>query len=78
MNTAQSQFVPIVSHTKANGEKWTVKEKIFLGLEPGAYFKEQFKNPFNWILWVIYAVGLPVLVGRFIFGLGWATHGSYD
>lgn len=78
MNTAQQRFVPIAAHTKDNGEKWTVKEKIFLGLTPGAYMKEQFKNPFNWILWIIYAVGVPVLIGRFIFGLGWATHGSYD
>jgi len=77
-NVASKGFVPIVSHTKANGEKWSVKEKVFLGLTPNAYFKEQLKNPFNWILWIIYGVGLPVLVGRFIFGLGWATHSSYD
>lgn len=78
MTTSQQRFVPIATHTKGNGEKWTVKEKIFLGLSPGAYMKEQFKNPFNWVLWIIYAVGVPVLVGRFIFGLGWATHSSYD
>jgi Ni/Fe-hydrogenase subunit HybB-like protein len=78
MTTSQQRFVPIVTHTKGNGEKWTAKEKIFLGLSPGDYFKEQTRNPFNWILWIIYAVGLPVLIGRFIFGLGWATHGSYD
>jgi Ni/Fe-hydrogenase subunit HybB-like protein len=78
MTTSQQRFVPIATHTKGNGEKWTVKEKVFLGLSPGAYFTEQFKNPFNWVLWIIYAVGLPVLIGRFIFGLGWATHASYD
>ncbi len=71
-------YVPIVSHSKENGEKWSVKEKIFLGLEPARYFREQVKNPFNWVLWIIYAVGIPVLVARFIFGLGWATHSSYD
>jgi Ni/Fe-hydrogenase subunit HybB-like protein len=78
MTTSQQRFVPIATHSKGNGEKWTVKEKVFLGLSPGEYMKEQFKNPFNWILWIIYAVGLPVLIGRFIFGLGWATHSSYD
>lgn len=77
-NAASNKFVPIVSHTKESGERWTVKEKIFLGLTPGDYFKEQLKNPFNWILWIIYAVGIPLLIGRFIFGLGWATHGSYE
>ncbi len=71
-------FVPIATHSKENGNKWTVKEKIFLGLTPSEYFKMQSKNPFNWILWIIYAVGVPILIGRFIFGLGWATHSSYD
>ncbi len=71
-------FKPVDSHFKEEGQRWTVKEKIFLGLTPGEYFQEQMKNPFNWILWVIYIVGTPILIGRFIFGLGWATHSSYD
>ena len=76
--TANEGFVPIVSHQKDNGDAWSVKEKIFLGLSPSKYFHEQVRNPFNWILWIIYAVGIPVLIARFIFGLGWATHSSYD
>ncbi|GAB4345160.1 MAG: polysulfide reductase NrfD [Desulfobulbaceae bacterium] len=71
-------YVPVVSHVKEEGAPWSVKEKIFLGLSPGQYFREQVRNPLNWIFWIIYAVGLPVIVARFIFGLGWATHGSYD
>ncbi|MBU0676455.1 MAG: polysulfide reductase NrfD [Proteobacteria bacterium] len=71
-------FSPVVSHRKKDGSAWTVKEKIFLGLTPGDYFSEQFRNPFNWILAVIYAVGLPIIIGRFIYGLGWVTHSSYD
>ena len=71
-------FKPVDSHFKANGERWTVKEKLYLGLTPGEYLKEQFKNPFNWILAVIFTVGIPVLLARFYFGLGWATHSSYD
>ena len=74
----QEGFKPIVSHEKENGEKWSVKEKIFLGLTPKEYLRKQTRNPFNWILWIIYLVGVPVLIGRFIFGLGWATHSSYD
>jgi Ni/Fe-hydrogenase subunit HybB-like protein len=74
----QQGFKPIDSHFKENGERWSVKEKIYLGLTPDQYFKEQLKNPFNWVLFVIFAVGIPVLVARFIFGLGWATHSSYD
>lgn len=71
-------FIPIDSHLKEDGQRWTVKEKIFLGLTPGEYFKQQIKNPFNWFLWVIFIVGIPILIGRFYFGLGWATHSSYD
>jgi len=74
----QQGFKPVDSHINEQGQRWSVKEKIFLGLTPEQYFKEQFKNPFNWILTVIFAVGVPVLVARFIFGLGWATHSSYD
>ncbi len=79
MNSLKSQgFAPVVSHLKKDGSAWTVKEKIMLGLSPKEYMAVQLRNPFNWVLWAIYAVGLPILVGRFIFGLGWVTHSSYD
>jgi Ni/Fe-hydrogenase subunit HybB-like protein len=80
MNKLKAQgFEPVVSHFKDDGQtRWTVKEKLFLGLTPGQYLAQALRNPFNWILAAIYAVGLPVVVGRFIFGLGWATHSSYD
>lgn len=79
MNSLKSQgFAPVVSDRKKDGSEWTVKEKIMLGLSPKEYMAVQLRNPFNWVLWAIYAVGLPVLVGRFIFGLGWVTHSSYD
>jgi Ni/Fe-hydrogenase subunit HybB-like protein len=79
MNSLKSRgFAPVVSHLKKDGSEWTVKEKIMLGLSPKEYWAVQLRNPFNWVLWAIYAVGLPILVGRFIFGLGWVTHSSYD
>ncbi len=79
MNSLKSQgFAPVVSDLKKDGSAWTVKEKIMLGLSPKEYWAVQLRNPFNWVLWAIYAVGLPILVGRFIFGLGWVTHSSYD
>ena len=79
MNSLKSQgFAPVVSHLKKDGNEWSVKEKIMLGLSPKEYWAVQLRNPFNWVLWAIYAVGLPILVGRFIFGLGWVTHSSYD
>ncbi|MCX5877078.1 MAG: polysulfide reductase NrfD [Deltaproteobacteria bacterium] len=79
MNSLKSQgFAPVVSDLKKDGSEWTVKEKIMLGLSPKEYWAVQLRNPFNWVLWAIYAIGVPILVGRFIFGLGWVTHSSYD
>lgn len=72
-------FQPIDTLIKPNtNNPWSWKDKLFLGLTPQEYMKQLFRNPFNWILAIIYAVGIPILVGRFVFGLGWATHSSYD
>lgn len=71
-------YRPIDSPHKPDGSKWTFKEKMLLGLTPREYLAAQVRNPFNWLLAVIFIVGVPILVGRFIFGLGWVTHSSYD
>ena len=36
---AEQGFKPVDSHFKENGERWSVKEKIFLGLTPGSILK---------------------------------------
>ena len=64
-----------------SGEKkrpWTIKEKLLLGLTPGQYLGQALRNPFNWILGLIFAVGLPLLAYRYLFGLGVVTHSSND
>ena len=67
------------SHNKsADGKKWTLLEKLFLGLTPQQYIMQALLNPFNWLLALIFAVGLPILAGRFYFGLNWVTHSSND
>ncbi|MEW6221321.1 MAG: polysulfide reductase, partial [Thermodesulfobacteriota bacterium] len=53
-------------------------EKLLLGLTPQEYLAQLVRNPFNWVLAAIFAVGVPVTVSRFIFGLGYVTHSSYD
>jgi len=64
---------------KNNGEtKWSLKEKLLLGLTPQQYIVQLLRNPFNWILAIIFAVGLPIIAGRFLFGLSWCTHSSCD
>jgi Ni/Fe-hydrogenase subunit HybB-like protein len=53
-------------------------DKLLLGLTPQQYMAQFLRNPFNWILAIIFAVGLPIIAGRFLFGLSWVTHSSYD
>lgn len=67
------------SHERTKGgTKWTLQEKLLLGLTPKQYLAQAFSNPFNWILGAIFAVGLPLIAGRFFFGLSWVTHSSND
>ncbi len=56
----------------------SLKRKLLLGLSGREYAARLVRNPVNWALAVIFAVGVPVLVSRFLFGLGYVTHGSYD
>ena len=67
------------SHNKStDGKKWTLLEKLLLGLTPQQYIMQALMNPVNWVLALIFAVGLPILAGRFYFGLHWVTHSSND
>jgi Ni/Fe-hydrogenase subunit HybB-like protein len=80
MNSYKRQGVEIAdSLYKEDGKsKWTIMEKLLLGLSPQLYIAQALRNPFNWILAIIFAVGLPIIAGRFIFGLSWVTHSSCD
>jgi Ni/Fe-hydrogenase subunit HybB-like protein len=70
---------PVVADLRADGAKtWTLKEKFMLGLTTQEYVSQLVKNPVNWVLAGILAVGLPMIVARFAFGLGYVTHSSYD
>jgi Ni/Fe-hydrogenase subunit HybB-like protein len=74
----QQGLTPVDSPYLESGEKRTVMNKLLLGLTPSQYILQAVRNPFNWILACIFAVGIPILIGRFIFGLAWATSGSCD
>ena len=80
MKTYVKQGMEIVrSPFKGGGdEKWAFKEKLLLGLSFRKYLTQALRNPFNWVLAVIFAVGLPLIVIRFIYGLGAVTSGSND
>jgi Ni/Fe-hydrogenase subunit HybB-like protein len=80
MNKYRANGVGVVdSMYKVPGKtKWSLMEKLFLGLTPGQYIAQAVRNPFNWLLGAIFLIGIPILLGRFIFGLSWVTHSSYD
>lgn len=63
---------------KADGEKWSLMEKLLLGLTLDQYIGQVIRNKFNWLLAAIFAVGIPVIIYRFFFSLGSVTHASYD
>jgi Ni/Fe-hydrogenase subunit HybB-like protein len=65
-------------HRNSDGRKWTLKEKLLLGLSPREYLNQALKNPFNWFLAAVFAIGIPLMLGRFVFGLSWVTHSSND
>ena len=71
--------IPVASLTKEKGQlPYTILNKLLLGLTMREYIIQALRNPVNWILGGIFAVGIPMLIGRFIYGLGSVTHSSYD
>jgi Ni/Fe-hydrogenase subunit HybB-like protein len=70
---------PVDSHVDEKTEKsWSFMRKMLFGLTPGQYLGQALRNPFNWILGIIFAIGLPLIAYRFLFGLSVVTHGSND
>jgi len=69
---------PHDSGSKEDGTSWSLMEKLFLGLPLDQYLGQAFRNKFNWILGIIFAIGIPVIIYRFLFSLGAVTHANYD
>ncbi|MCF6187095.1 MAG: polysulfide reductase [Desulfobulbaceae bacterium] len=76
--SANNPAIPIADHVKHDGSKWTIKEKLWLGLTPQEYKKQFFRNWVNWLMLCIFAVGIPIILQRYLFGLGAVTHASND
>ncbi|THB77324.1 MAG: polysulfide reductase [Desulfobulbaceae bacterium] len=55
-----------------------VSGKILMAKSPKQYLTLVFSNPFNWLLAVVLAIGIPLLIQRYATGLGSVTHGSQD
>ncbi len=69
---------PDESAKKLEPSRKGLLDKLLLGLSPRDYLAQAVRNPLNWILGLIFAVGLPLIASRFIFGLGSVTHASND
>jgi Ni/Fe-hydrogenase subunit HybB-like protein len=79
MKTIIAQGMKTVdSMEKEDGKRWTLMEKLFLGLPLPQYIGQALRNPFNWFLAIVFAIGIPIILGRFVFGLSWVTHSSND
>jgi len=76
--SAQRPDIPIVDHIKPDGTEWSLQEKLWLGLSSADYFKQFFRNPVNWLMIGIFAIGIPLILQRYMVGLDAVTHGSDD
>jgi Ni/Fe-hydrogenase subunit HybB-like protein len=71
--------LPLAKHyNEDRSVKWSVKDKLLLGLSLSEYIAQAFRNPLNWLFAVIFTFGGYVTITRFLFGLGYVTHSSYD
>lgn len=75
---SNTQMVNSLRKDNDKGRPWTLMEKILLGLTPQQYVAQAVSNPLNWVFALIFIVGIPVLIGRYIFGLSWAIGDPYD
>jgi len=76
--SASNPAIPIADHVRPDGSNWTIKEKLWLGLTPQEYKAQFFRNWVNWLMIGIFVIGVPIILQRFIFGLGTVTHASND
>ncbi len=76
--TSENIHLPIHGSLQPDGSLWSLGKKLLLGLTLSQYCKQVCRNPVNWALLVILGIGLPLLIQRYMFGLGAVTHGSND
>jgi Ni/Fe-hydrogenase subunit HybB-like protein len=73
-----TQKIPVTSPYKPDGTAWSLQEKLWLGLNREQYREQFLRNPINWLLIGIFAVGVPLIMQRYFFGLASVTHASND
>jgi Ni/Fe-hydrogenase subunit HybB-like protein len=70
--------IPLATSYKEDKSRFSIKEKLLLGLSLSEYLAQAIRNPLNWVFAIIFTFGGYVTITRFLFGLGYVTHSSYD
>jgi Ni/Fe-hydrogenase subunit HybB-like protein len=70
--------LPVTGSSQTDGTLWTLRRRLLLGLTTNQYLQQLRRNPVNWLLLIIFPVGLPLLLQRYIYGLGSVTYASND
>lgn len=76
--TREHTNLPVIGPCKTDGRPWSIKDRLLLGLDPTLYMRQLWRNPVNWLLLIIFLVGVPLLALRYLYGLDAVTHGSND
>lgn len=76
--TSENVHLPLADRRENDKEPWSLKDRLLLGLTTTQYLQQMWRNPVNWLLLVIFLVGVPLLALRYIYGLDAVTHGSND
>ncbi|PIE59121.1 MAG: polysulfide reductase [Desulfobulbus propionicus] len=74
----KTEGLPIDSNHRKDGVLWLLKEKLYLGMTPQQYRQTAMRNPVNYVLAIIFAVGIPLILLRYFTGLASVTHSSND
>lgn len=75
---ADNVQLPVAGPGSGDGSVWSMKDRFLLGLSWPEYRQQFWRNRVNWLLLLIFSVGIPLLVQRYLAGLGSVTHGSND
>jgi len=74
----ESDVVAVQGRNFEPSESSRIMDKLLLGLSGRQYIDLLIRNPVNWVIAAVLAVGIPLLMQRYLMGLSSVTHGSQD
>lgn len=73
-----SETLSLHANGHEHADSLPFKDKLFLGLTRKQYVDQMVRNPVNWVIAAVLIIGIPLLLQRYLMGLGSVTHGSQD